>query len=89
MAGRKPTALWIVNVVSFIFFVFLCLTGLINWFILPRGSGGRGGILASMRHFSIEVHEWTAVLFMMVIVLHLLLHWSYIKANLKKRGVRK
>lgn len=79
--------LWIVNVISFILFSLLGLTGLINCLILPTGDGPRRGFQRSLRHFLVEVHEWTALLFMIVIVVHIVLHWSYIKSNLEKHGI--
>ena len=67
--------------------MLLCLltvTGMVNWLILPKGYAARRGFLSSTRHFFVGVHEWTAVLFIAVIAVHLLLHSSYIKANLRK-----
>jgi hypothetical protein len=46
-------------------------------------------MLMSLRHFFREVHEWTALLFIIVICVHLILHWGYIKTNLKKYGIMK
>ena len=89
MANRKTFKLWIVNVVSFVLFSLLSLTGLINWLVLPKGYGARGGFLVSLRHLLIEVHEWTALLFMIIIIVHVVLHWGYVKANLKKYGIIK
>ena len=89
MANGKALKLWTVNVVSFILFVFLCSTGLINWLVLPRGYEARGNFLVSLRHFFIDIHEWVGLIFMVVIVIHLVLHWPYIKYNLKKYGIMK
>ncbi len=84
MSGNKATKLWFVNIISFVLFAILALTGLINWLIIPRGYRGEGGFLMSLRHFLREIHEWTALLFIVVVVIHLLLHWPYIKSNLSK-----
>lgn len=89
MTNSKTFKLWIVNVVSFVLFSLLSLTGLINWLVLPKGYAARGGLLVSLRHFLVGVHEWTALLFMIVVVVHITLHWGYIKANLKKHGIVK
>jgi hypothetical protein len=56
---------------------------------LPTGDGPRRGLGRSLRHFLVEVHEWAALLFMIVIIVHMVLHWGYIKANLKKHGIVK
>ena len=77
----KLSRLWIVNVISFFLFTLLSITGLINWLLLPQGYGSRAGFLVSFRHFLVTVHEWTALLFMIVIGVHILLHLAYVKKN--------
>jgi len=80
----KPFRLWIVNVISFFLFCLLSVTGLINWLLLPRGYGSSGGFFISLRHSLVTMHEWTALLFMIVIAVHILLHWAYVKKILDK-----
>ena len=89
MSTQKHLKLWTVNVVSFLLFILLAVTGLINWLVLPRGGGRGEGFLAGARHFLMDAHTWLALLFILVVALHLLLHWSYIKANLAKSGLLK
>jgi hypothetical protein len=89
MAMNKGATLWIVNVFSFVLFSILSLTGLINWLFVPRGGGGGGGLAVQFRHFLREVHEWTALLFIIMTVIHLVLHWPYIKSNLQKYHIIK
>lgn len=84
MTSRKTSHLWVVNVVSFILFAVLITTGLVNWLVLPKGYAARGSFLITLRHFFVEVHEWAALGFIITIVIHIFLHWSYIKTNLKK-----
>jgi Domain of unknown function (DUF4405) len=88
MTNAKITQRWLVNVCSFILFMVLMLTGLVNWLILPRGSEA-GGALIAMRHFFREVHEWSALFFIIVMIIHLALHATHIKTNLKKHGLLK
>jgi len=88
MSNRKFLTLWTANVTSFILFVILCSTGLINWIVLPRGHEARGNALVSLRHFFMAIHEYAALIFIVVIVIHIVLHWTYIKSNLKKYGRR-
>ena len=83
MKSRKSSRLWMVNVISFILFVVLSVTGLLNWLVLPRGYQARGSFFFSLRHFFIEVHEWVALSFIIMIGIHIALHWTYIKSNLK------
>ena len=86
--GRSPK-LWVVNVISFLLFIVLCITGLLNWLVLPKGYEARGSFLVSLRHFFIAFHEWAALVFMIVVAVHIVLHWPYIKSNLKKYGIIK
>ena len=89
MSNGRSSKLSIVNVMSFILFIILCSTGLLNWLVLPRGYEARGSFWVSLRHFFIAVHEWVALIFMIVVAVHIALHWPYIKSNLKKYGIMK
>jgi len=89
MNGKKAFKLWTVNVLSFILFVLLSVTGLLNWLVIPRGYEARGSVLVSVRHFLITIHEWTALIFMIMITIHIILHWKYIRSNLKKYSIMK
>jgi hypothetical protein len=88
MSNGNFITLWTANVTSFILFVILCGTGLLNWLVLPRGYEARGNVLVSLRHLFIAIHEWASLIFMVVIVIHIVLHWPYIKSKLKKYGRR-
>ncbi len=87
MTNRRTLRLWIVNVVSFILLMMLSITGLVNWLLLPKGYEARGSFLITLRHLFIEIHEWTAVVFLVTIFIHIVLHWSYVKTNLKKYNI--
>jgi cytochrome b subunit of formate dehydrogenase len=89
MTNARTQKLWIVNAISFILFSLLTLTGLINWLLLPKGYEAKGSLLVSLRHFLVEVHEWAALLFIVTIMVHIALHWGYVKANLKRYGIIK
>jgi hypothetical protein len=89
MSNGKSSILWKVNIISFILFIILCSTGFLNWFVLPRGYEGHGNSLVSLRHFFIAIHEWAALIFMIVLAVHIILHWPYLKSNLKKYGIIK
>ncbi len=89
MNVKKAFKLWTVNVLSFILFVLLSVTGLLNWLVIPRGYEARGSVLVSVRHFLITIHEWTASIFMIMITIHIILHWKYIRSNLKKYSIMK
>ena len=83
MANKRAFKLWMINVVSFILFVLLSGTGLINWLLLPKGYRAGGGFWVSLRHSLVEIHQWIALLFMVIIAIHMVFHWSYIVIDRK------
>jgi predicted negative regulator of RcsB-dependent stress response len=89
MGNKKTHSLWLTNVASFILLAVLAVTGLINWLILPKGYAAKGSFLITLRHFFTEIHEWTALAFLIVMAIHILLHWKYVKANLKRSSAPK
>ena len=84
MAQEKSLRLWLVNVISFVLLIVLGSTGLLNWLVLPKGYEARGSFLVSLRHFLVEFHGWTALVFLVVIAVHIYLHGSFVKAQLRK-----
>ena len=89
MSGNRSLKLWIVNVISFILMAILFVTGLMNWLVLPKGYEARGSFLVSVRHFFVDFHAWTAMIFIIVIAIHIFLHWPYVKAQFRKPGTAK
>lgn len=88
-SNNKANQLWVVNLISFLLFSFLGITGLINWLLLPRGPRAGGGFLIGMRQFLRDVHQWASLGFIIVVAIHLFLHWGYIKTRLKRYGFMK
>jgi hypothetical protein len=84
MSSSRAAQLWIVNVVCFVLAALLASTGLINWWLLPRGTAARG-FLSGLRHGLMTIHEWSGLLFILAVVVHLALHWGYIRSNLARR----
>ena len=87
--AEKLSRLWIVNVISFFLISLLSVTGLVNWLVLPRGYGLSAGFLVSLRHSLVTIHEWTALLFIIVIGIHIWLHWAYVKKSLDRYREKK
>jgi hypothetical protein len=93
---KRVTLNFIVDLISFIVFVGLAFTGFIVKFILPPGTGGLGRELSGGRGreevkylWSMTRHEWgdihfyLAVGFVALIVVHIILHWGWIKCYFK------
>jgi hypothetical protein len=96
---KRSTWVSLVDAVAFVAFVFLVGTGVLLKFVLPPGSGrvlghgggGRGGgrpvalVWDMTRHEWGEIHFWLSVLFLVVVALHLLIHWRWILVSFKGR----
>ena len=89
----------VIDLLSYICFVLLLGTGLILKYILPHGSGrpvGRGTGRASGEKLITtlwgmtteewgQVHFWLAAAILVLMVLHLVLHWRWITCVLKRK----
>ncbi|MEW5898354.1 MAG: DUF4405 domain-containing protein [Bacillota bacterium] len=66
----------------------LAISGFVRWFILP--GGGRGGVRQEEAVFIFARHTWTdihqrlAVIFLVLVVVHVCLHWNWLLTMTKK-----
>jgi len=65
------------NVLAYFCFCVMAGTGLLLEFRLDEDTSGT--ILGIASEDWGDIHEWVAYLFVMVVVLHLILHWTWIK----------
>ena len=82
MGSPKSARLWLLNVATFVCFLAVSSSGIVRWLCLPRGFQAGGGV-SSARQLVCGFHRWTALTFVALVGLHLVLHWPYIRANLK------
>ena len=93
---KRSSLNFIVDLVSFVNLLSLAFTGFIMKYILPPGTGGRGRWLHSglgreqiknfwsmTRHQWGDIHFYLAVLFVTLMFVHIILHWSWIKNYFK------
>ena len=93
---KRTTFNFIVDFLSFISLLGLIFTGMVIGFILPPGTGGRGQLLhdgrgredikelwAMTRHEWGDIHFYLAVLFVSLMIVHIVLHWKWIKHYFK------
>ena len=93
---KKVTINFLIDAASFQLLLGLIVTGFIVKYVLPPGSGGQGRqlhggtgreqiktLLSMGRHQWGDIHFYIAVLFVIFMILHVILHWSWIKAYLK------
>jgi len=76
---------YLVDFLAFFSFLITGITGLVLFFFLPGGvPQGRYqeflGILKSSWSF---VHDWSGIIFMVLVIIHFVLHWSWIVAMSK------
>ena len=94
---RRATLNFIVDLISFVNLLGLACTGFIMKYILPPGTGGygrgfRGGrgpgeikyLWSMTRHEWGYIHFYLAVGFVILMVVHIILHWSWIKNYFKQ-----
>lgn len=82
---RKPTRNLIVDSLAFTGFLLLTTTGVLMRYVLPPGSGRRAAIWGLDRHGWGELHFWIAVGLLLVLALHLVLHWRWILSVVRGR----
>jgi len=65
------------------------VSGFILWFALPSGSG-RGSLNLAYwgvtRHTWLGIHDWVAVGLMVVVVIHLAMHWKWVARMTRQIG---
>ncbi len=74
----RSTLNFVVDAVAFAAFLFLASTGILIHVVLPPGSGHFSVLWGMDRHEWGEMHLWLATILIVLMVLHLLLHWSWV-----------
>jgi hypothetical protein len=81
---RKATRNYILALVMALLALFQAVSGFVLWLVLPRGDGyqgGRsiaGGTFLWSRNSWMNIHDWTAVALVVIVVIHIILHWGWI-----------
>jgi len=55
------------------------LTGLLIWLVFPHGPGNYG-----LTRLMSDIHKWISLILAIMVLSHVLIHWDWLKRNLKK-----
>lgn len=100
----RSTMNFVLDLGSFSVLLGLTVTGLIMKYILPPGTSGLGQVLhdgtgqgvnikelwSMTRHEWGSIHFYLAVIFVVLMIIHVILHWTWIKCYVKSvisRGI--
>lgn len=83
---RKWLQNYIVFALMFLLGLFQALSGFVLWIVFPHGQGYQGGknleytdnIFIWQKDTWIDLHDWTAVALVVLVIIHLFLHWKWI-----------
>ena len=88
---------FIIDSAAVIIFAAVTATGFIMMYVLPPGTGGcgrhaHGGagrghireLLGMSRHQWGEIHYWLAVALIILMAVHIYLHWEWVKSQFRK-----
>ncbi|MDD5433778.1 MAG: DUF4405 domain-containing protein [Candidatus Pacebacteria bacterium] len=71
----------LVNSLSFAALLIVAITGVVLWVFLPGSQGaGHSSLWGLDRHIWKDWHNWSGVVFIVLMLTHLILHRSWIKA---------
>jgi hypothetical protein len=92
----RSTFNFVIDSISFLDLIGMMVTGIIMKYILPPGtgglerqiSGGRGRahikeLLGMTRHEWGSIHTYLAIIFIILMVVHIIIHWAWIKSYIK------
>jgi hypothetical protein len=83
---RKATRSYILALMMALLALSQAISGFVLWLVLPRGEGYMGGRGAAVsggtflwsRDIWLNLHNWTAVALVVIVVVHIILHWGWI-----------
>lgn len=81
---RKATKNYTLALVMALLALFQAISGFVLWLVLPTGGGYRGGFGTAGGTFLwsrdgwISIHDWTAAALVVIVIIHIILHWGWI-----------
>jgi protein-S-isoprenylcysteine O-methyltransferase Ste14 len=76
----KPIINYIIDFLMTISFIVTAITGLIIFFFLPSGvkQGSYQTFLGIIKGTWSSIHDWSGIIFIILVVLHFVLHWNWL-----------
>ena len=77
--GRSALNFW-VDIGTGVVFAAMVGSGVMGKWILPPGSRGGAGLiwLGQGRHFWMDIHFWVGLSMLVLVIVHIWLHWSWV-----------
>ncbi len=82
---KKSNLITLVDITAFISFIFVVSTGVLMRYVLPPRSGRSIEILGMSRHEWGDIHFYITFIFLVILSIHLFLHWKFIRGVLHGR----
>lgn len=82
---RKANWNFLIDALSFVAFVLLVSTGVIMHYLLPPGTGRHLVLWGFDRHEWGAFHFWVAVALLVLLAVHLVLHWRWVVCMVRGR----
>ncbi len=82
---NKATLNLLTDCLAFFFSIGMLLTGFIIWWPLPPGTNKDRQLWGLSRHDWGEIHLWMSYALIVVLLIHISLHWKWILAMIRKR----
>ena len=77
---KKSKINYFIDLLMLISFIINSITGLILFFFLPTGvrGGGYQVFLGIIKQNWVNLHNWSGLLLVLFVAIHLILHWNWI-----------
>lgn len=76
---KKSKLITLIDIAAFISFIFVVSTGVLMRYVLPPRSGQSIEILGMSRHEWGDIHFYVTFIFLVILSIHLVLHWKFIR----------
>ncbi len=77
---------WILAIAMALLGLAEAVSGFVLWLAFPTDGGGGAGNLTFWeltKHTWIDIHDWVAVALVILVIMHIILHWKWIVRMVK------